>query len=352
MSSQQGFPAAPPAPGAPPRGDNSLKIACGLAGCLFFVIFLIGVAAAVFVIVRTAKKEKEPPADAQVAEAPPTPGSGTPCTLDSDCRPPEYCIQKVCRPLGREGEACAYDSDCLLPLTCARGKCAKSAAAAASRSTTPGAPCTTDADCAPPLFCIIDACRQMGELGEKCGKTPDCKSPYVCTAGVCAQSAAPAAPSTPVKAGSTTPGAPCATDPDCAPPLFCIKSTCRPLGKQGDTCAQDYDCTHPLVCAAGKCAQPAGGASAPAPGQKAAVECTVDADCKKKGTEKRYCIVNTCKAARAAAGEACQYREDCQDGLLCVVGVCRASTAGKGESCRSNDDCTRPLLCQGFICAE
>jgi len=309
---------------------------------------IVVIIAGFVVYVSTAKPVEMPTVAADHVD-----GDDTPCSTDSDCAYPLYCILSTCRPLGNSGDACGTDTDCNAPLYCISGTCSLGSGgsvAGGGANTVKGASCSSDSDCMPPLYCILHKCNPLGMVGEGCTYDYDCQYPYVCESGKCASK-----PTAGGGSGSATPGTPCSTDVDCMPPLFCILKTCRYLGKVGDSCATNADCTMPLVCEKSKCIDTSGGAvSSYGTGAAAGaeVECKKDADCVKKGAGFKFCIANQCRKNLSAAGEACQYTTDCQEGLFCIVGVCRKEQSESGEPCRSNDDCKRPNLCINFVCSE
>jgi hypothetical protein len=104
--------------------------------------------------------------------------SGPSCTSDGDCVKPNYCIVGACRPLQPTGGICALSQDCVVGHTCVGGKCAKSVT---------GTPCTHDNDCNPPDYCIVGACRPLSGAGGVCSIDADCQSGLACQGGSCAQ---------------------------------------------------------------------------------------------------------------------------------------------------------------------
>lgn len=328
---------------------------------------------------------------------------GDSCQSDSQCLPPNYCIKGQCRPLGKIGDVCQVDSDCQMPLYCIKGKCVKGLSGY-------GGPCDKTIDCQPPLvcksgkcrkasegsctiddecyplYCIAGKCRNLGNQGDPCGKTIDCKSGLACKSGVCMPLSNPGEPcssdmdcklpyyciNSRCQSGENIPkssvqGSSCTSDIQCQPPLYCILGKCKPLGYPGEACGIDSDCNMPLFCIGGKCQYKSpGGKTMPEPGK----QCTDDSQC----APPLYCIVGQCRPL-SGPGENCQFNSDCLSHLFCIGGTCQLHGPGKscsddsqcsppfycilgkcsplgseGDSCQYDQDCKMPLFCSGGKC--
>jgi hypothetical protein len=107
--------------------------------------------------------------------------------------------------------------------------------------------------------------RRLGNQGDSCGSTDECKEPYSCMSGFCLS-----APPTPEGGGGTGPTGPvlsglgesCGRTADCEATLVCIQQTCVQegtgndagpppgprLGQRGESCQTVSDCAATLTC--------------------------------------------------------------------------------------------------------
>ncbi|MDF1565850.1 MAG: hypothetical protein P1V51_22635 [Deltaproteobacteria bacterium] len=243
------------------------------------------------------------------------------CAADGDCREGYICRNSVCQP------PCVTDRDCADGLSCQNGSCVSGGIGAGCSSP---ADCAADLSCAPGLpggYCTRSceteacptgtACTTYGGSSycfDSCLSSSDCRSGYVCSAGVCDQA--------------------CASDADCSGGELCINSACVGSGV-GDPCQVGTDCQSPLGCyrgiPEGYCTEactsgadcPAGSTCGNLRGSRMCVAvCRADADC---GSGQR-CFGGACVIP-------CTQDSECLDGYCDTSsGQCRSTTAGSGNT--------------------
>ncbi len=221
------------------------------------------------------------------------------CESHDDCREEYGCGGGVCRP------ACESRADCFGVESCQDGVCVADGI---------GAPCGHPTDCHDGLVCRQSlpggyctmcceedscpsgtTCATWGGASycfDDCTDDDDCRSGYVCNAGVC--------------------NLPCSDDAECAGGQVCVGDRCEGSGV-GEECSTGADCEDGLSCfrgvSQGYCSVRCGGSGS----------CPVGSVCGSMMGEE-WCLA------------ACRSDLDCGDGLRCIDGGCTVP-------CVTDDDC-------------
>jgi len=169
------------------------------------------------------------------------PGSGTPCTDDSDCPPGEFCGNNGKCVTG-SGDDCKLSSDCPEGEVCIDGKCYGNGTdgGAGGDGNIGGGKCTDSSQCPSDAYICID-----GVCVQKPCPIGGCGPDQICYGGFCYDKCVPGTP--------CAPGHECITLPD-------GNEICYPIGGGGgggtgdlNGCTEDIQCIATFECKDGVC---------------------------------------------------------------------------------------------------
>lgn len=235
---------------------------------------------------------------------------------------------------------------CDTSLACAEGVCSRSSPNGCGVCAPPGlegAPCVDASTCAEGLECRVHlgppvtavcATPALGDMGELC----PCRPGWSCQAGHCS--------------GELPAGATCSSDGECVAPLRCMNFTCGLIDEGGACMSQGFcragaACRRPdplepgqwLLTTVGQCITGAAG-----------LRCSTDAEC----ATGLVCGFNRWRGlcvAKAAAGAACEYANQCPKGFTCHGGACRP-LVGPGDTCGATAACMSGSQCAAGRCSR
>jgi len=316
------------------------------------------------------------------------------CTMDSQCVPPNTCINNSCG-LKDPGGSCSDGKECKSTF-CAQGVCCDKACDGACKSCIAGqlGQCTdvTNGAIDPTGKCAVLDSATCGTNGkcqagacQKWGPGTPCK-PSTCPtatnlftalstcdgAGVCQT---PATTSCfPYRCGAAAAcNGSCAVDGDCLPPATCVSGGCG-LKPNGAVCASKVECVSnfceqgiccstactgickscALTASRGTCSNISDGAVdiMSRCSDQGPTSCGTDGLCDGKGACRLYGVGTTCASATCTTGSTktnartCNGLGVCQTATTtaCAPYVCNGTTACLG-TCTSDKDCLSPNIC-------
>jgi len=326
---------------------------------------------------------------------------GLPCNDSTYCSSSEECMMKYrqincCLPRPGESEPCGSSQGgavCQVGLACAFD--AAKGGYFCTKAGGEGQLCYPDGTCDEPLGCVGGTCRQVGALGDPCGRPGDkpCAPSLVCFDDKCAQppkEGDPCSESTPPCEDGTAcssagtcvkEGQPCDTTADCPEGFNCIPASpvcidtyslpdcCLGPGDPGDSCRYT-PCRDGLYCVdmvecndqygtSPPCCLPVGRLGEACNGRP----CEGNLNClDASACSDTYGVASPCCLDLAKEGESCESRS-CGDGLDCmdvaecesmygITGPCCIDAAGLGESCDGRI-CGEGLYCVSAMeCSE
>lgn len=281
---------------------------------------------------------------------PPATHAGASCSEDRECALPMICSQAHCaRP---SGQSCRLDEECVAGTVCA--PCDSGALCCRRRSELGGGECRKNSDCAPPLFCEDKLCRVPN--GGACSDDRDCGQGTTCLPSSSGQlRCGPPAPagaecnsapdcakglcSSRRRCPSELSGL-CVDESDCVPGLVCAPRgalrICTNPGQACQPCDDVRDCAGLARCK-GVCEAAVG------------MGCTNDACC----SDGNYCIsvggaAALCRAPSSRVLDPCTSNAQCAGGLVCSGSLCR-HPPGSGP-CTATRECADLAVCLGRVC--